>query len=261
MKSSLPLVVMVLIPSLGWGSWATAAQSSGPRLIRSTSGTEGHEQGGIYVIEDPRTRFHFPEDERVIVQFEWEGEPGPHHFEGRWKNPSGKTMMVSEFEYEAPGRLFGGYWVLELNENVEPGLWAVEAVVDGQVAGMHAFQILSDATSEDLQSGRPRLNPSEIYEKTLGSTVFVDKLDESGRKIGTASGYVLRADRVLTVFQAIDGARRVRVRLPDGTAVDTDQIAAWNRLENWALWVTPTGTTPGLDTAPDDAFAIGDSCY
>jgi hypothetical protein len=230
-------------------------------MIRSSSGTEGNEQGGVYVIKDPRTSFHFPDDERVIVQFEWEGEPGHHEFEGRWKNADGKTVMVSEFEYESPGRRFGAYWILELKENVKPGLWALEAVVDGQVAGMHAFQILSEATPEDLQAGRPRLTPSEIYEKLVISTVFVDKFSEAGEKLGTASGYVLRDERVLTVFQAIDGATAVRVRLADGTEVEVNQVTAWNRLENWALLIAPTISAASLDTAPSDAFAIGDQCY
>ena len=240
---------------------ARATQRSRPRLIRSSSGTEGHQQAGVYVIEDPRTSFHFPEDQRVIVYFDWEGEPGLHQFEGRWKDPSGKTVMLSEFEYESPGRRFGGYWTLELNENVKPGLWALEALVDGEVAGMHEFQILSEATAEDLQAGRPRLTPSEIYEKTLNSTVFIDKFNQAGRRVGTASGYALGQDRVLTAFQAIDGATRVRVRLADGTAVDTDQVAAWDRLENWAILIAPTGSTPSLATAANDAFAIGDQCY
>ena len=205
MKSSVRSLVMILTLSLIVVSLATATQRSRPRLIRSSSGTEGHQQAGVYVIEDPRTSFHFPVDQRVIVQFQWEGEPGHHQFEGRWKDPSGKTVMLSEFEYESPGRLFSGYWILELNENVKPGLWALEALVDGTVAGMHAFQILSEATTEDLHAGRPRLTPSEIYEKTLNATVLFDKFNQAGKRVGTASGYVLGQDRVLTAFHARAG--------------------------------------------------------
>src|SRR5262249_6770802 len=40
---------------------AQAAQSKF-RLLRSISGSKGHEQGGRYVLDDPRTVFKVPDD-------------------------------------------------------------------------------------------------------------------------------------------------------------------------------------------------------
>src|SRR5574337_1279729 len=71
------------------------------RLVRSVSGSKGAQQGGRYVIQDPRTVFYIPEDRQVIVYFEWEGPIGLHRFEGLWKNPESKVAVLSDFWYEA----------------------------------------------------------------------------------------------------------------------------------------------------------------
>ena len=88
------------------------------RLIRSLAGSKGGDQAGKFIMEDPRTVFYFPEDQQVIVYFEWEGPLGPHHLEGRWKNPEGKVVVLSDFKYEAKQRRFGAFWTLMLSENI-----------------------------------------------------------------------------------------------------------------------------------------------
>lgn len=40
------------------------------RLVRSVSGSKGSQQGGRFVIEDPRSVFYLPEDTKIIVYFE-----------------------------------------------------------------------------------------------------------------------------------------------------------------------------------------------
>ena len=84
---------------------AGGAVPSGPtfRMVRATSGSKGVERDGRFVIEDPRTQFHAGQDHKVIVYFEWEGTLGPHKFEALWKNPSGKVVVVSDFQFEPHG--------------------------------------------------------------------------------------------------------------------------------------------------------------
>ena len=112
------------------------------RLVRSVAGSKGSEQGGRYIIEDPRTVFYIPEDREVIVYFEWDGPLGPHHFEGLWKNSEGKALMVSDFNYEAKQKRFGGYWTLPLLDSTPSGIWTIEARVDGEVTGTHTIQVV-----------------------------------------------------------------------------------------------------------------------
>jgi len=60
---------------------AGAAPVSEPKfhILRSVSGSKSSQEGGNFVIQDPRTVFYLPEDRQVIVYFEWEGPLGLHH--------------------------------------------------------------------------------------------------------------------------------------------------------------------------------------
>jgi len=55
--------------------------------------------GQRFVIEDPRTVFSAETDRQVLVYFEWEGRPGTHHCEARWKDPSRQVVLVSPIDY------------------------------------------------------------------------------------------------------------------------------------------------------------------
>ena len=83
------------------GGGARAAEPSF-RVIRSVSGTKLFDEGGPSGVQDPRSLFYANTDKEIIVYFTWEGSPGPHHFEGLWKNPAGKIAMTSEFDYSPP---------------------------------------------------------------------------------------------------------------------------------------------------------------
>ena len=60
-------------------------------------------------------------DAKVTVYFEWEGRTGPHHFEGLWKSPEGKIVLISDFRYEAKTAQFSGYWSMLLSEATPSG--------------------------------------------------------------------------------------------------------------------------------------------
>lgn len=232
------------------------------RVLRSVSGTKGSEQGGQFNIEDPRTVFYIPEDKQIIVYFEWEGPKGLHRLEGLWKNPTGKANVISEFEYESREQRFGGYWSLVLSQGMATGMWTLEARVDGEVTGAHTFQVIGAARSPgDILTSRPLLPLSEIYKRLLAVSVFIEKLDAGGERISTASGFFADEGFLVTAFQAIDGATSLRVSLPDGRRLETREVSAWNRWQDWAIVKLEAGKVPTLLRAKNGVWAVGDRCF
>jgi hypothetical protein len=110
------------------------------RLIKLVSGAKVLQGGASAVVDDPRTDFYVPHadqgDKQVLVYFTWEGPLGPHHFEGLWKNPENKVMVVSEYSYQTDKRRFGGYFTLTLSETIQTGIWTIEARIDGESEDM-----------------------------------------------------------------------------------------------------------------------------
>ncbi len=269
MKDSLRLIPLLSAFLGGVSPLAAPAQTAGgvaatgpaTRVVRSVAGTKGSQQAGRYVIEDPKTAFHIPGDKEVIVYFEWDGSLGFHNFEGRWKNPEGKAVVVSDFKYEAKQKRFGAYWSLLLSETTMPGLWALEALVDGEITGTHTFQILAAPGVGPAAPIRKLLNPSEVYQKGVAATVYVEKLDSGRKVLSTGSGFFLGSDRLLTAFQAIDGAGFLRVRFPDGRQSDVTTVSAWHRWQDWAVLRVDAGATPILPVAEDRSWQVGDRIF
>lgn len=231
------------------------------RIVRSVSGSKGFNRAGQFIIEDPRTVFHVPEDQQVIVYFEWEGPLGSHQFEGLWKNPEGKVVVISDFEYEATNKRFGGYWTLTLTEGVKPGVWTLEARVDGELAGAHTFQIVAAPRPASAIPTRRVLAPSEIYRRALAATVSIEKLTAAGERLSAGSGFLLDDGLVVTAFQVIDGARTLRLHFVDGRSLETNQVVAWDRWQDWAMLKVEPGGGAGLARALDDSWAVGDRCF
>lgn len=169
-------------------------------------------------------------------------------------------MVVSEFEYESPGPRFGAYWTLQLSDAVTPGLWALEAVVDGVPAGMHAFQVLASAEPNLTQAGRPQLTPAQLYERIGAATATVHRLDGDGQKVAAASGFLVPGGRLLTTFAIVDGASRLRATLADGQTAELDHILAWDRRGDWALFEHGLDAEP-LALGPQGTEQIGDRCF
>ena len=231
------------------------------RIIRSVSGTKGSQKGISYVVEDPRTVFYIPEDHQVIVYFEWEGPPGMHHLEGVWKNPEGKVVLLSDFDYQASQRRFGAYWALVLSEAVQPGLWALEAHVDGELAASHNFQIVASPRPAITTPQRRLLSPSEIYQRALGASVPISKRDASGEQLSEGSGFLIASGFVLTSFQNIDGAGSVVVRLADGRRIEPEGVVTWNRMQDWVILKMAASDAPTLPPANPNSVSVGDRCY
>src|SRR6185369_12593062 len=226
---------------------AQASQSKF-RLTRSTSGSKGHEQSGRYIIDDPRTVFKVPDDRQVFVYAEWECAVGQHEFEGNWKNPAGKLVAVSDFKLEVRGKTCSGFFTLLLSETSETGIWTLEAKVDGEITGEHKFQIISTkdtgvATAAEARKtqgpppdqARQPLTESQIYDIANAATVLIERLDARGQRIDSGSGFFVASDVLLTAFQVIDGATKLRVSLPDGRRFETQEALSWNKWEDWAF--------------------------
>jgi hypothetical protein len=231
-------------------------------IIRSVSGSHSVQQDGRYVVEDARSTFYVPADKQIVVYFEWDGPVGNHHFEGFWKNPEGKVVVISDFTYEAKQKRFGAYWTLNLSEGIVPGIWTLEAHVDGELAGAHTIQIVAaPKPAEASQPVRPLLSPAEVYRRALQAGVFIDNLDMRGQRQGRGLGFFVGDGLLLTAFQVIDGAVNLRLLLPDGRAVETAEVAAWNRLEDWAVLKAAVAAPATLKLAVPKSWAVGDRCF
>jgi S1-C subfamily serine protease len=239
---------------------AAGVQAEGPkfRLVRSISGSKGTPQGSRFSMEDPRSVFYIPADHQVIVYMEWDGPIGKHHMEGFWRNPAGKITVMSDIDYEAKSTRFGAYWTLALTEGAEAGNWSLEAHVDGELAGTHAFQILNSAKPPGTESSRKMYTPAQLYEWALQASVGIEKFDRTGQKFGEASGFLLEPGWIVTAFECIDGASKLRVTLSDGTKFETDRLAAWNRRQNWAVLKANSTKLPKLRVADANSWSVGD---
>src|SRR5438034_460104 len=81
-----------------------------------------------------------------------------------WRNQSGKVTVMSDFDYDAKATRFGAFWTLALTEGVENGNWSLEAHIDGELAGTHAFQIQNAAKPAETALSRKMLTPAQLYE-------------------------------------------------------------------------------------------------
>ena len=235
-----------------------AAEGPKFRLVRSVSGSKGTPQGGRFTMEDPRSVFYIPSDRQVIVYMEWDGPIGKHHLEGFWRNPEGKVTVMNDFDYEAKSTRFGAYWILALTEGADNGNWTLEAHIDGELAGTHSFQVLNAAKPAGTESTRKMLTPAQLYEHALQVSVTIEKFDHSGREFGERSGFLMDGGWIATAFECIDGASKLRVTLSDGTRFETDQLAAWNRRQDWAVLKATPNMLPQLRKAEATSWNIGD---
>jgi trypsin-like peptidase len=269
---SLLLLLCVILPLSAQEQKPPASAASGGggapvepnyRLIGSVSGTKLLEQSGRMALEDPRTVFYSPADKEIIVYFTWEGPPGQHHFEGLWKNPAGKVIMTSEFDYKPDQRRFGGYFKMLTGDTPATGVWTIEARIDGESAGSHAFQITTTARPEGATNSLTRrmLSPSEIYNRAAAASVLVQNINARGVRRSVGTGFFIGPGQLLTTFQVIDGAARVRVDVPLNQLTEVTEVVAYNRRQNWVILKLPFDMMPVLKRSAPGSWSIGDRNY
>lgn len=255
------LTSMALRPASGQSTGAPTAASSGTpyRVIRSIAGAAGHEDNNKLVMDDPRSLFNASKDSKVIVYFEWEGPLGPHHFEGLWKSPEGKIVLISDFRYEAKTPRYSGYWTMLLSEGTPSGEWNLEARIDGEPAGALSFVITGSPVAHAAVPPQP-LTLADLYRKAMDAMVRVEKLTQDGAPVDKSSGFWIADGQVLTAFESIDGAASLRISLPSGGQVTTNQVIAWNRWQDWAVLKVDANPKSFLKKAVNPAPNVGDRC-
>jgi S1-C subfamily serine protease len=244
------------------GGGGTAGQTF--RVTRSIAGPSGAESNGHLIMEDPRTVFQLGQDRKVIVYFEWEGPVGQHKFEGLWKNTEGKVILVSDFQYTATTKQFSGYWTMLLSGSETPGVWTLEARIDGESAGNLSFQLVAEPSTVPPSTPTPTrqpLAPAELYKQAAQVIVYIDKIDSHGKAVARGSGFYLDGDQVVTAFQNIDGASALRVISADGHATDVTQVKSWNRWQDWAILPSTASKAGGISRAAPNSWSIGSVCY
>jgi S1-C subfamily serine protease len=212
-------------------------------------------------MDDPRSVFYAHQDKQVIVYFEWQGPRGQHKFEGFWKDPSGKLVIVSDFQYEATSDQFAGYWTMLLSDGATAGIWTLEAHIDGESAGSHTFEVTSAPGAPEASAARHLPSASELYGEMLKATVFVQKMSANGDVAETHSGFLLENGMLVTAFEAIDGATRLRLILADGRKIESDKVLAWSRWQDWAILYVDSEKLPHLNTAKPTSWEVGDRCF
>ena len=233
------------------------------RLIRSVAGTKLLQDSGRFVIEDPRTVFYAPADKEIIVYFTWEGPSGPHHFEGLWKNPSSRVTMTSEFDYKSDQRRFGGYFKMLPGDAPAAGVWTLEARIDGETAGSHQFEIVLAARPENVGSGTTRraLGPSGIYNRAAAASVLIENINSKGARRNIGTGFFIGPNKLLTAFQVIDAAAKVRVVGPQGRMIEVVDVLAFNRRQDWIVLNVALENMQTLERNTSETPGVGDRIY
>jgi len=229
-------------------------------MVRVTVGAKAETRTGAFIMTDQRTTFYVPEDREVIVFFEWQGPKGKHHCEANARGPQGAFTVMASFDYESTQPRFGGRWKMPLSDSTPEGDWVFASKVDGQEAGEVAFHVVAGTMPASTAKSVALPSMAEIYKWAAASMVQIVKVDANGKVARMASGFFVGPDQVFTTFMAVDAAKSLRVRLPDGKEVPADGLLVWNRREDWAI-VAVKGEVPPLSFAEARSWNIGDPCY
>ena len=145
-----------------------------------------------------------------------------------------------------------------------PGVWELQVRINGIPAGSHVFNlkippVVKTAEQPKPATATPRPIPTldEVF-KQRASLVWVDKMDTPGRRIDRATGFVSGANQITTAFQAIDGALDLEVEFADGRRAKIGSVAAWNRLQDWAVLTVETNAVTALRRAESVDTPIGE---
>jgi hypothetical protein len=238
-----------------------AASAPQVRLVRGVVGAKGEQRNGGFVMTEPRSTFYVPDDREAIVYFVWEGVAGKHHCEGTVRGPNGQFANMSSFDYNAGQPRFAGYWKVPLSDSTSPGTWVFETHVDGEPAGQVTFQVVPGAKPANLPVAPTLPTTAEIYRLAISSSVGIDGLDPAGKTFKRGSGVFFKQGLVGTSFRVVEGASTLRLRFSDGKEIRVNQLAAWNRRQDWAVLAVESSSPSSLKLADPKSWNIGDRCY
>jgi trypsin-like peptidase len=242
---------------------AGGVAASGPqvRLIRGVVGAKGEQRSGSFVMTEPRSTFYVPDDREVIVYFVWEGVVGKHHCEGTVRGPNGQFANMSSFDYNAGQPRFAGYWKVPLSDSTSAGTWVFETHVDGELAGQVTFQIVPGARPANLPAVPTLPTTADIYKLAVSASVSIDSLDPSGKPVKRGSGVFFKPGLVATSFRVVEGASLLKLHFSDGKEIRLNQLAAWNRRQDWAVLQVDSPFPSTLKLVEPKSWNIGDHCY
>src|ERR1700737_5343743 len=148
-----------------------------------------------------------------------------------------------------------------LSDGATPGIWTLDARIDGESAGSHTFEVTSAPGAPVEPTARHLPSASEIYRDTQKAMVFVQKLSATGNVTETHSGFFMENGILITAFEAIDGAIRLRLLLAGGQRIETDRVVAWSRWQDWAVLHVDADSLPHLTYAKGASWDVGDRCF
>lgn len=221
-----------------------------PRLLRSVSGPSGRTVGHEFVLDEIRNRFVFPNDNSLVVYFQWDAPAGDHILTGIWKQPDGRVSQISpDVKIRTSTTALNCYWIFTLVPGLMNGVWSLDVRVDGAPAGTHSFEIAG--MSAEL------LSVDQIFKSIGPSVVWIRKLDRMGTKFDLAMGFVIAPNAIATAFQAIDSAARLEIEFPDGRKVTTEDLFAYSRSGDWAVVKADTGASTPVSRGDVSKLLVG----
>jgi S1-C subfamily serine protease len=242
---------------------SVSAQTGPIQLVRSLSGPSGKVVGNSFVFDETRAQFTYPEDKSLVVYFEWDAAAGNYALTAIWKAPDGRAVSLSpEIKLETPNRELRAYWRFELSPNMASGVWTLEVRANGQPVGSHVFEVrVPDPPAGPVVSTPTRPAPpsmEDIYKTAVRSMVWIHRLDASGNRTDSGSGFVIGKDRVATAFQNIDAASALEVEFANGRIAKTTDIWSANRIQDWAMIRADTQDIPALPRDDSSDSFIGE---
>lgn len=248
---------------LGLLALTTLAAQTPLELVRVVAGPSGRLAGDNFVIDTPRTTFRYPADKELVIYFEWKAKPGKYLLTGVWKRPDGRPASLSDINLDTPTEKLQAYWTFALNPDMDPGIWELEVRINGARTGSQLFSVemppkAPPPAAAPAAPAKPQAQSLDQLYELRRSLVWVRKFDSTGRQIDVATGFVIAKDRIATAFQAVDGASRFVIERAPGITVEATELAAWNRLQDWAILVADTADAPPLPRAPKGEFKVGE---
>ena len=103
---------------------------------------------------------------------------------------------------------------------------------------------------------------TEIAEKALTATVYLQMMDRSGKTLGIGSGFFVGENQIVTNFHVVDGAAKGTAKqVSEDTKYTIEGVSATDRKNDLAiLKVTAIGVAPLL-LGDSDAVKIGETVY
>jgi S1-C subfamily serine protease len=256
------LHVVTLLFALGFSlsAFAQVPTGSSIRMTRSLSGASGKVVGSKFVLDEIRNRFVYPQDNSLTVYFECRAPIGDYTLTAYWKDPKGVTAGISpDLKIKTVNNELNSYWIFMIDSGKEGGIWTVEIRVNGEPVGSHSFELaMPERAQPPAAVALPEPTLDEVYRSGIKSLVWVHKLNKTGQRIATSSGFVVAPEAVLTAFQSIDTASGIEIEFADGTKSITDVILACSRIQDWAIVKAETRDTPSLEIGKSNSVIVGE---